>query len=96
MEQYPGNFSNFYKKGTKYYSIAGSSTDEAIAVQDGFGEYKKAIREKEYTFVGTAEDLSDDSIKEEKFNFSNVSATLLVLFSIIIFSILLVFKKIKR
>lgn len=29
---YGGNFSNVYKKGTKYFSIKGISTDIAIAV----------------------------------------------------------------
>ena len=44
---YFGNFSNTYKKGTKYYSIKGVSTEEAIAVEEE-GEYKKAIREGKY------------------------------------------------
>ncbi len=51
MEQYPGNFSNVYEKGTKYYSIENTSTDEAIAIQEDDGEYKRAIREAEYTYV---------------------------------------------
>jgi hypothetical protein len=93
MEQYPGNFSNVYKKGTKYYSIVGISTDEAIAVQDGFGEYKKAVREEKYTFVGNVENLSADSLKEEKANFSNINASLLVLFSIFLFCFVYVIKK---
>ncbi|MFF2449461.1 hypothetical protein ACFVSW_20685 [Neobacillus sp. NPDC058068] len=45
---YSGNFSNIYKKGTKYYSIKGISTDEAIAIQEKDGKYKKATREGEY------------------------------------------------
>jgi hypothetical protein len=44
---YNGNFSNTYKKGTKYYSIKGISTETAIAVDDN-GKYIKAIREGEY------------------------------------------------
>lgn len=44
---YYGNFSNTYKKGTKYYSIKGISTDEAIAVEDD-GKYIKAIRNSKY------------------------------------------------
>jgi hypothetical protein len=44
MESYTGNFSNAYKKGTNYYSIKGISTNEAIAVQNKDGKYKKAIR----------------------------------------------------
>ncbi|MBS4174674.1 hypothetical protein [Bacillus sp. FJAT-49736] len=45
---YSGNFSNSYKKGTKYYSIKGINTDEAIAVQDGNGKYVKATRDGKY------------------------------------------------
>jgi hypothetical protein len=45
---YSGNFSNIYKKGTKYYSIKGINTDEAIAIQDKDGKYKKATREGKY------------------------------------------------
>lgn len=45
---YSGNFSNIYKKGTKYYSIKGIRTDEAIAIQEKDGKYKKATREGEY------------------------------------------------
>lgn len=48
MEQYSGNFSNAYKKGTKYYSIEGISTDEAIAIKESDGQYIKAYREGEY------------------------------------------------
>jgi hypothetical protein len=48
METYAGNFSNTYKKGTKYFSIQGISTDEAIAVEINEGKYKKAIRTGEY------------------------------------------------
>ncbi|MGD6831119.1 hypothetical protein ACQCT5_03080 [Sutcliffiella halmapala] len=44
---YYGNFSNTYKKGTKYFSIKGISTDTAIAVEDG-GKYIKADWDGEY------------------------------------------------
>lgn len=44
---YSGNFSNTYKKGTKYFSIKEISTDIAIMVQEG-GQYRKAIKEMEY------------------------------------------------
>ena len=50
MEQYEGNFSNVYPKGTKYYSIDGIDTDTAIAIHIGNGLYIKAIREGEYTY----------------------------------------------
>lgn len=45
---YSGNFSNEYEKGTKYYSISGIHTEEAIAVEDGNGRYRKAVMESEY------------------------------------------------
>ena len=45
---YSGNFSNAFRKGTKYYSILGVSTDEAIAIQKEDGAYIKAIRDGEY------------------------------------------------
>ena len=45
---YSGNFSNTYLKGTKYYSIQGVSTDEAIAIQEKGETYIKAVRDGEY------------------------------------------------
>ncbi|WP_025784579.1 hypothetical protein [Sporosarcina sp. D27] len=45
---YSGNFSNKYKKGTEYYSIKGIHTDEAIAIKEGDGRYRKAIRTGKY------------------------------------------------
>ncbi|MFJ7667395.1 hypothetical protein ACIQXI_09810 [Lysinibacillus sp. NPDC097195] len=50
MEQYEGNFSNVYSKGTKYYSIKGIDTGTAIAIQEENGQYIKAFREGEYTY----------------------------------------------
>lgn len=44
---YYGNFSNTFKKGTRYYSIKGISTDGAIAIEDA-GKYIKAIRKSKY------------------------------------------------
>lgn len=87
MYQQSGNFSNVYEKGTKYYSIKDVSTDEAIAVEDGNGKYKKAVREKEYTFGN--EDPSEDKS-------SDMTAPLLILSAITIFLIIFVLKKIKR
>lgn len=46
---YTGNFSNEYKKGTKYFSIVGVNTDEAIAIKEDEGIYRKAIRNGKYT-----------------------------------------------
>jgi hypothetical protein len=45
---YSGNFSNVYDKGTKYYAIKGISTDEAIAIKEKDGRYRKAIRDGKY------------------------------------------------
>jgi hypothetical protein len=45
---YSGNFSNVYEKGTKYYSITGISTEEAIAVEEKDGRYRKVIRSVVY------------------------------------------------
>ena len=45
---YKGNFSNKYRKGTKYYSIKGIGTDEAIAIQEQDGRFRKAIRDGKY------------------------------------------------
>ncbi|WP_391118108.1 hypothetical protein [Psychrobacillus sp. L3] len=45
---YSGNFSNVYPKGTRYYSIVGLNTDEAIAIKDEKGKYIKATRDGEY------------------------------------------------
>jgi hypothetical protein len=89
MYQQPGNFSNAFEKGTKYYSIKGVSSDESIAVEDGNGNYKKAVREKEYTFGVTAAADSED-------NNSDFPVRLLVPSTITIFIILIVLKKIKR
>ena len=42
---YAGNFSNVYEEGTKYYSIDGISTKEAIAIEEADGTYRKAVRD---------------------------------------------------
>lgn len=51
MNTKSGNFSNAYRKGTKYYEITGVSTDEAIAVEIGKVQYKKAVRRGEYALA---------------------------------------------
>lgn len=45
---YSGNFSNKYKKGTNFYSIKGINTDEAIAIKEDDGKYRKLIRTGKY------------------------------------------------
>lgn len=47
MESLGGNFSNTYKKGTKYYSIKGISTEQAIAVQVKDRQFLKAVMRHE-------------------------------------------------
>ncbi|MCT2534415.1 hypothetical protein NC661_15220 [Aquibacillus koreensis] len=59
MDTYSGNFSNAYHEGTDYYAIQGTSTDEAIAVEEANGKYKKAINRGTYdggmnTFIDLA------------------------------------------
>ncbi|MGM7700501.1 hypothetical protein ACSVDE_02185 [Pseudalkalibacillus sp. Hm43] len=53
MNTMSGNFSNAYRKGTKYYEITGVSTDEAIAVEIGKVQYKKAFRRGEYAYTNS-------------------------------------------
>ncbi|WP_045521062.1 hypothetical protein [Neobacillus niacini] len=48
MKSYPGNFSNAFKKGTKYYSIKGISTEESLAIEESDGRYLKADRDGKY------------------------------------------------
>lgn len=43
-----GNVSNMYEKGTKYFSIEGVNTNDAIAVQEKDGIYRKAINQGKY------------------------------------------------
>lgn len=45
---YSGNFSNAYKEGTKYFSIKGIDTNEAIAIQESDGKSKRANRKGKY------------------------------------------------
>lgn len=45
---YSSNFSNAYKKGTKFYSIKGISSEEAIAIQEPDGKYRKLVNNGKY------------------------------------------------
>lgn len=74
MKQIPGNFSNVYREGTKYYSIKGIKTDISIAVQVEGGAYKKAI--KRNAFVDNFEAISGDTTKEEDFILSDIAVRL--------------------
>ncbi|WP_058308214.1 hypothetical protein [Gracilibacillus massiliensis] len=87
METYSGNFSNTYKKGTKYYAIQGIDTAKAIAVEVEDGIYKKA--ERRGPFVAE---------KQDPYIF--VEKIIVTFFVLIIFSVLiaigLTFKKKNR
>ncbi|WP_113929157.1 hypothetical protein [Bacillus sp. P14.5] len=48
MEELPGNFSNEFSVGTRYFSITNLSTDEAIAVEVQEGTFRKAVRKQKY------------------------------------------------
>ncbi|HZH59346.1 MAG TPA: hypothetical protein VEY70_07200 [Metabacillus sp.] len=50
MEQFGGNFSNAYPKGTKYYSIKGIKPEDSIAIEVKDGNFIKATREGPYTY----------------------------------------------
>lgn len=45
---YSGNFSNLYEKGTIYYAIQGISKEEAIAIEEEEGKFRKVIRNGQY------------------------------------------------
>jgi hypothetical protein len=78
MEQYPGNFSNVFKKGTKYYAIRDINRKEAIAIQDVNG-YIKADRGEKYTFGDTTE---EDSEQMDNYLFSSIIVLVVILIPI--------------
>jgi hypothetical protein len=79
---YSGNFSNAYKEGTKYYSIKDIDTNEAIAIQENDGKYKRANRKGEYE--GAIQE-NENSFNEANKNRDNSNYSILVfLFSLII------------
>ena len=73
---YSGNFSNTYRKGTKYFSIVDVSTEEAIAIEDGNGHYVKAIQDGKY---------AGNNILRTNLNVYTILIGLLALFPIIAF-----------
>ncbi|MFD1739599.1 hypothetical protein ACFSCX_24250 [Bacillus salitolerans] len=92
MERKVGNFSNVYKEGTKYYSINGISTDEAIAVQLEGNLYQKAVREGIYKFGVNAK----ESIKKEPSNLTSFIALLGTVFVLMLVFTFIVEKRVKR
>ncbi|UOE94661.1 hypothetical protein [Alkalihalobacillus sp. LMS39] len=105
MESLPGDFSNAYQKGTKFYKIKGVSTEEAIAVEVEDGTFIKAIREESYLGESNSEpvvkshklksSVEAEEKAEEKKN-GLVLLTMYLLFFIAIFSSCLVFFVRKR
>lgn len=81
---YSGNFSNTYRKGTKYFSIVDVSTDEAIAVEDVQGHYVKAISDGKY---------AGNTIQGIKMNLYTILIGLLALFPILAFCSYLITKR---
>lgn len=75
---YSGNFSNVYPKGTKYFSIKGISTDEAIAVEDENGQYIKVTSDGEY--AGNKNDVL--GISPSTFIIGGLIVMLIAIFSI--------------
>lgn len=77
MEPQSGNFSNAYPKGTKYFTIKGVSTEEALAVQESDGQYVKADRREEYEFK---QDLNEpqDILKGIIFSLVGILACILI------------------
>jgi hypothetical protein len=73
---YSGNFSNTYRKGTKYFSIVDVSTDDAIAVEDVKGHYVKAISDGKY---------AGSTIQGIKMNLYTILIGLLAFFPILAF-----------
>ncbi|QOR67327.1 hypothetical protein IM538_04085 [Cytobacillus suaedae] len=83
MEELPGNFSNKYKEGTKYYSIKGVNTGESIAIEEGEDRFKKADREKEYHIY------KEDSHEEQKFTFNDFGIGLSIGLSVLLLIIVI-------
>ncbi|MEC3885327.1 hypothetical protein VKA52_16445 [Halobacillus sp. HZG1] len=59
MQQYEGNFSNVFEKGTDYYKLSGHPTTDMIAVEERKGVYRKAEREAAYTYRSEKNEASD-------------------------------------
>jgi hypothetical protein len=75
---YSGNFSNTYRKGTKYFSIVDVNTDDAIAIEDENGHYVKAIQDGIYAGNNIQSSLSGTNM-----NIFKLLIGLLALFPII-------------
>ena len=85
---YSGNFSNTYRKGTKYFSIVDVSTDDAIAIEDINGHYVKAISDGKY-----AGNTIQSSFLDININVYTILIGLLALFPILAFCSYLITKR---
>ncbi|MFC6039639.1 hypothetical protein ACFPYN_09425 [Paenisporosarcina macmurdoensis] len=85
---YSGNFSNTYRKGTKYFSIVDVSTEDAIAIEDGNGHYVKAIQDGKY-----AGNTIQSSFLGMNMNFHTILIGLLAIFPILAFCSYLITKR---
>ncbi|MGM0836586.1 MAG: hypothetical protein ACQEV7_10535 [Bacillota bacterium] len=84
MESLPGNFSNAFPSGTKYYSIKGVNTEDMIAVEESEGKYLKAEREGKY-----APTIERDSSEEEGMKQVDLSMILIFFFGGLVVAIVL-------
>ncbi|MFE7062133.1 hypothetical protein ACFVAD_08270 [Sutcliffiella sp. NPDC057660] len=75
MESLPGNFSNAYPVGTKYYSIKGVNTEDMIAVEESEGQYLKAERDGKYASTIEVESSAVEEMKR-------VDVSLILIFSL--------------
>lgn len=64
MESLPGNFSNIYPVGTKYYSIKGVNAEDMIAVEESEGQYLKAERDGKYAPTIEGESSEEEGMKQ--------------------------------
>ncbi|MGD6830945.1 hypothetical protein ACQCT5_02190 [Sutcliffiella halmapala] len=84
MESLPGNFSNIYPSGTKYYSIKGVNPEDMIAVEESEGIYLKAEREGKY-----AATVEGDSFEEEGMKQVDLSMILIFFFGGLVVALVL-------
>ncbi|WP_417897837.1 hypothetical protein ABN702_16340 [Bacillus haimaensis] len=90
MASLPGNFSNAYPVGTKYYSIKGVSTEDMIAVEESEGSFLKAERDGKYAPMIEAESSEEEGMKR-------VDVSLILIFSlgVLVFAVFIVWIMIK-
>lgn len=81
MESLPGNFSNAYPVGTKYYSIKGVNAEDMIAVEESEGQYLKAERDGKY-----APTIEGESSEEEEMKRVDVSLILIFSLGVLVFA----------